>query len=832
MPAIRRRFRIKNANLSRKDVMSRSEVLQRLAARLPLGRREFLRTMANMSLAAGLPTSVTKSWSAFLPQVAINSADHPRPPESTRQNRRVNPLVGTGWHGHTFPGATAPFGLVQLGPDTSGPQRPWYEWDHSGGYCYADKVIDGFSHSHIQGTGAPELGDLLLMPVVSRRNWAWYSATPGKGYSSAFSHVREEARPAYYRVYLETAEVLAELTATTRCGMHRYTFPSNNAGANEVCGLLVDLVHGVGSQAYHAELNIESSTRISGCRYTHGWAPDRHMFFVIEFSHPALGAADVMVDGSAAPSTEKRFSGATLKARFTFQNAQPLLVRVGVSGTGIDGARRNLAEEIPHWNFDAIHRTTEVDWEQLLELLDATLPTPSLQNVFDTAAYHSLTTPNTLSDIDGTYRGENQQIHTKPGFTKYTTISTWDTCRSEFPLLTLMQPERVNDLMQSLLADYQELNGRSLPYFPIWDDETWSQTGFHAVSLILGAYSRGLRNYDAEAIYAAMRKTALDGASGNGNDVLQLEFREHGYVPTAPKKESVFYTLDFSYDYWCVGAMAELLNKKEDAAYFYKLGESYKNIFDAKTGFMRGRTADGKWREPFRPDQEYWDDYTESDAWQATFNVMHDVQGLIDLVGGDANFIAKLDALFAASPRVIDAPPDISGFIGQDAQGNEPSNHIPYLYVFAGAPWKTQYWVRRIMARWYTDTPDGIPGNDDVGQLSSWFTLSALGLYPVNAATGVYVIGSPLVYRATLLNPQMQASFTIVAENNSFENVYVQEVRFNGKPYAKTWITHADLLAGGELVFQMGSKPNKEWGAQSACRPPSGLIDFRSRNRA
>jgi len=499
-------------------------------------------------------------------------------------------------------------------------------------------------------------------------------------------------------------------------------------------------------------------------------------------------------------------------------------MRIGISGTGIEGARANLKSEIPHWDFDAIRHQTEAQWDKLLGLLDCTLPTPALTEVFYTATYHALTTPNTFSDVNGEYRGEDQKIHPSTGFAKYSTISTWDTCRSEFPLLTLMQPQRVNDIVNSLLADYRELNQHSLPYFPIWDDETWSQTGFHVVSLVLAAYTRGLRAYDVEAVYAAMRDTAMAGATGNGNQALQREFREHGYVPTAPKKESVFYTLDFAYDYWCVGAMADLLGKRDDAEYFYKLGRNYRNIFDPRTGFMRGKTTDGKWREPFRPDQEFWDDYTESDAWQATFNVMHDVQGLIDLFGSDERFIAKLDGLFAAAPGIVNGPPDVTGFIGQDAQGNEPSNHIPYLYAFAGAAWKTQYWARKVMARWYTDTPDGIPGNDDVGQLSSWFVLGALGFYPVNAATGVYVIGSPVVHRATIHNPESPTTFTIVAENNSTQNVYVQSVQLNGKPHSRSWFTHADIVAGGELIFRMGAKPNKEWAAALTDRPPSELI--------
>jgi predicted alpha-1,2-mannosidase len=348
-------------------------------------------------------------------------------------------------------------------------------------------------------------------------------------------------------------------------------------------------------------------------------------------------------------------------------------------------------------------------------------------------------------------------------------------------------------------------------------------TGFHVVAMIAGAYARGFRNYDVEAAYAAMRDTAMTGATLNGNKELQEQFRQLGYVAAAENQQSVSRTLDFAYDFWSVGAMAQMLGKSDDAEMFYKLGQNYKNLFDPATGFMRGKTADGKWREPFRPDKEFWEDYTESDAWQATFNVMQDVEGLIDLYGGDAAFIAKLDALFAAPSDVLDSPPDISGMIGQDAQGNEPSHHIPYLYNFAGAPWKTQERVRHI-ARLYNNTPTGVPGNDDCGQISCWVVFAALGFYPVNEVNGVYVIGSPMVERAHIHNQEKRTTFSIVADNNTEANVYIQSAQLNGKDLTRSWLTHDEIVAGGELHFRMGDTPNKEWGAAKADRPPSGLV--------
>jgi predicted alpha-1,2-mannosidase len=763
---------------------------------------------------------------------------------------RVKPIVGTGWHGHMFPGAVAPFGMVQLSPDTSGPpearwngQSDSYGWDHCSGYHYADNAILGFSHTHLQGTGASDLGDVLLMPVVEGRNWSWNHGTPGDqaeaqtealgtdsgwvlaedqtGYFSWFTHDRETAKPGYYAVHLSTPDVQAELTATTRCGMHRYSYPAAGAARQ---GLILDLIHGLGCTVYEAELNIESLSRVSGHRSTHGWAADKQVYFVIELSRPAA-SIEVKTDGNVQPAPGGgQFSGKEMQAVFALTPAaEPLLVRVGISGTSVDGARKNLAEEIPHWNFDGVARQTAQAWSGALAVIEADLPNAASSETFCTAAYHSLVAPATFNDVDGAYRGQDHRNHANPGFTKYTTISIWDIYRGQLPLMMLMQPRRTGDLVRTLLADYDQLGQNSLPVWPLWGNETWCMTGFHVVGMIAAAYARGFRDFDAEAAYAAMRDTALTGATANDNKQLQKQFRHYGYVPTGEGRQSVSRTLDFAYDYWSVGAMAEMLGKSADAAMFYKLGQNYRNLFDAGTGFMRGKTENGQWREPFRPDREYWEDYTESDAWQATFNVMQDVQGLIDLYGGDAAFIAKLDALFAAPSDVLDSPPDITGMVGQDAQGNEPSHHIPYLYPFAGAPWKTQERVRRIL-RLYNNTPTGIPGNDDCGQISCWVVFAALGFYPVNAVNGVYVIGSPTVERARIHNPEKRTTFSIVAENNSAENIYIQTAQLNGKELTRSWLTHSEILSGGELHFRMGRLPNKEWAAARADRPPSGLV--------
>jgi putative alpha-1,2-mannosidase len=632
-----------------------------------LPRRRFLKGCTAAFAAAAASGTLAELAFAESTQDTTSSASGAAPGNL----RFVRPVIGTGWRGHMFPGAVVPFGLVQLSPDTSGGPEPkwniqgdWYGWGHCSGYHFPDNVINGFSHTHVQGTGGGDLGDVLLMPVVEGKNWSWDAGTPPPlaemqaeflgpdsgwvfdsdvaGYRSFFSHEQEVCRPGYYSVFLQTPGVKAELTATTRCGMHRYSYSELPADVGR--GILLDLVHALESKVYHAELKVESATRISGMRGTNGWAHDKQVYFVIEFSQPAK-LIEMNVDGTMSPASPgAKVSGKEIKSILSFApNAKPLSVRVGISCTSVDGASKNLAAEIPHWDFDAVAKETAGAWE----------------------------------------------------------------------------------IVRTMLADYRQLGKHALPMWPLWGNETWSMTGFHAAGMILGAYTRGFRGFDAEEAYAAIRDTAMNGAEGHGRE-LQADFREYGYVPMELHGGGVSCTLDLSYDYWCAGAMAELLGKHDDAAMFYKLGQNYRNVYDASTGFMRGKSKDGTWRSPFRPDQEY-DDYVETDAWQASFSVPHDVQGLIDLHGGDAPFIAKLEGLFTAPSLVLESRPDITGMVGQDAQGNEPSNHNAYLFPFAGAAWKTQYWVRKVAAL-YRNTPAGIPGNDDCGQTVELVCICSAGI--------------------------------------------------------------------------------------------------------
>ncbi len=756
-------------------------------------------------------------------------------------------MVGTGWRGHMFPGAVAPFGLVQLSPDTSGPpdvhwnvQGDWYQWQHCSGYTYRDNIINGFSHTHLQGTGGIDLGDILVMPL-SEANWFWEPGhvedltqmqiealgvgsgvvfSPSElGYRSFFSHDREHARPGYYSVHLETPDVQAELTATTRCGMHRYRY----AGSTGRRGLMVDLAHGLGCQVYAAELTIESPTRITGRRRTHGWAKDREICFALEIS-PAPVSAAISVDGVITPAQPgSHYAGKEIKLIFTAQpDRDELLVRVGISPVSVEGAGRNLAAEISGWDFGAVAQGAGETWTKALSTLDASFSDPATEGTFWSGAYHSLVAPMTYNDADGSYRGQDRANHRDPGFAKYTSLSIWDIYRGEFPFLTLAAPERVNDIIQTLVLDHRQLGQHALPMWPLWGNETWSMIGFHAAGMILGAYMRGFRGFDVEAAYAAIRDTALLGAETRGNRQLQAMFRKYGYVPSDLHAGGVSSTLDLAYDYWCAGTLAKLLGKDEDSALFLQLGQNYRHVYNPATGFMQGKASDGAWRTPFVPNEET-EDYVETDAWQASFSVPHDVGGLIELYGGDAAFIEKLDRLFTSPSPVLNARPDITGMVGQDAQGNEPSNHHPYLFSFAGAPWKTQQWTRKV-AGLYNNTPAGVPGNDDCGQISSWFVFAALGFYPVNAATGVYVLGSPTVDRAILRNPLTGSRFSIVAENNSAQNVFIQRAELNGKELHRSWLTHEQITGEGELHLRMGPSPDKDWAAAPGDRPPSGLV--------
>jgi predicted alpha-1,2-mannosidase len=723
----------------------------------------------------------------------------------------VSTLVGTAGHGHTYPGATIPFGMVQLSPDT-----PLQGWDGSSGYHYSDSSILGFSHTHLSGTGVGGLGDILLMPTVGPVRLD--AGTPGSGYSSSFSHSQEIAKPGYYKVFLKEPQVTAELTATDHCGLHQYTFPeSTNAH------IVIDLAHGVGSSPITTSVNVENNTTISGSRISSGWGGRRAVYFVMQFSSP-FNSYGIEKGGQRLPAGTSTAEDKEVKAFVDYgtANHDQILVKVGISATGVEGARKNLAAEIPGFDFDVTRAAAQKQWSEALGAVQIETPDPHIRSTFYTNLYESYLAPVHYNDADLSYRGLDHQIHTDAKFQNFTTMSLWDTFRAQNPLLTILQPDRVPDIVQSLLAEYQQWGRKSIPIWPLWENETGTMIGYHSAPVIVDAYLKGLRGYDAEAVYQALRDTAM--RDRNGLD----EYKQYGYVLSAGggQKQSVSRTLEYAYDDWCIAQMAGALGHKEDEQLFLKRAANYRNVFESGTGFMRGRKADGSWRRPFNPKQLVWADYTEANAWQYSWTTMQDIPGHISIMGGDAPFVQKLDNLFSEKSDVLADIPDITGLIGQYAHGNEPVHHVAYMYNYAGEPWKTQARVRDIMTTLYNDTPEGQCGNNDCGQMSAWYVFSAVGFYPANPVGGVYVIGSPMVSKATLQldNAHYKGhKFTVIADKNSPTNVYIQSATLNGKPLAKTYITQDELAAGGTLRLTMGPNPNTKWGTAAAARPPSGM---------
>jgi predicted alpha-1,2-mannosidase len=716
------------------------------------------------------------------------------------------PMVGTDAHGHTYPGATVPFGMVQLSPDTG-----TEGWDWCSGYHYPDSVIEGFSHTHLSGTGCGCLGDVMLMPTVGDVHLD--VGTPGNGYASRFSHAQETATPGYYRVFLETPGVTAELTATARCGFHKYTFPASNQSH-----FILDLTHGIGNSTIEDVLRVENQTTVSGCRISDGWGGRRAIYFVMQFSKP-FASFGIEQDGQRLAADAHGAQGKSVKAFFNYQTAahEVVMVKVGISGTGIEGARKNLAAEIPGWNFNRVRAAAVRQWENVLDAVQVQSFDPHIRTTFYANLYLSCLAPTLFNDVDGTYRGYDHQNHTNADFQNYTTFSIWDIYRAEWPLLTLLHPARINDMVQAMLAEYTELGEHTTPIWPLWANETWCMIGYHSVDMIAEAYLDGFRGFDAGTAYQAMRDTAMQDRNG-----LQT-YKELGYVASRPGDQATSKTLEYAFDDWCIARMAQALGRETDAKLFYHRAANYYNLFDRSTRFFRGRLADGTWRTPFSPITLVGDEYTEADAWQYAFDVQQDVPGLIALYGGNSGFIEKMDTMFTTNSFIQTGIPDISGRIGQYSQGDEQSHHVAYLYDYAGAPYKTQYWVRKVMSTLYNDTPAGQCGNTDCGQMAAWYVFSALGFYPMNPDSDVFAIGSPVVSKAVIHLDRKKyhgRTFTVIAKNNSADNIYIQSAALDGKPLDHPWITREELTSGGTLRLVMGPKPNLQWGSAPADRPP------------
>ncbi len=712
----------------------------------------------------------------------------------------INPMIGTSGHGHTFPGATRPFGGVQLSPDTG-----VEGWDWCSGYHYSDSSIIGFSHTHLSGTGRPELLDILLMPTTGDINFdPGTKENPDAGYRSRFSHDNETAHAGYYGVTLDDYSINAELTTSRRAGFHRYT-----ANTSDVINLIIDLQH---SQAtdfiLDGHLNVVNDSLIVGSHTSRGWGVgdelywvEHEVFFAARLSQPIQGAVLWADDNAQAGLSE--IKGTYVKGAFTIplKAGNQLLVKVGISAVDIDGALKNLDAEIPHWDFDGVRASAANEWNAMMKKINVTSTDKALKETFYTAMYHACMAPFTYTDVDNRYRGFDGKVHTADGFTNLTGLSLWDTFRAANPLYTILDPQVVTDIINSALAQYDEYG--LLPVWPLCNSETNCMIGYHAVPVIVDAYLKGIRNFDIEKAYEAMKTSAMQ------DDFGIKYLKEYGYIPTDKDNKSVSKTLEYAFDDWCIAQMAKALGKQDDYSYFMERSRAYKHVFEPASGFMRGRKADGEFVEPFDPTFASYgkSDFIEGNAWQYMWFVPHDVNGLIDLLGGTEPFVAKLDQLFGAETSSSEGKPiDITGLIGEYAHGNEPSHHTAYLYMFADQPWKSQERLDEIMRVFYTNQPDGLCGNEDMGQMSAWYIYSALGFYPVNPADGRYVFGTPRFENAEITMPSGNI-FTIKATNLSPANIYIQSVKLNGEDYDKGYINHATMVDGGTLEFVLGREP-------------------------
>ncbi|RYX83573.1 hypothetical protein EON83_14330 [bacterium] len=723
----------------------------------------------------------------------------------------VNTLVGSAEHGHTFPGATLPFGMVQLSPDT-----PQGGWDGVSGYHYSQNTIRGFSHTHFLGTGIGGLGDILVMPAVGAVD---LNSRNGSSYASRFSHNTETATAGYYSVFLEKPQVKAELTATSRAGMHRYTFPQSDNSH-----IVVDLVSSIGGTLQDAQLKVENDTTISGMRLVGDWGGPRRVYFVMQFSKP-FASTDIQAEGQPVAAGTLDVHSRNIKALVNYKTTanEAITVKVGISSTSLEGARKNLSTEISGFDFDAVKAAAVKTWDNTLGDIQIQTPDPKIRRTFYSNLYFSYLTPTLFNDVDKTYTGPDKKNHVG-NFDYYSTFSLWDTFRAQMPLLNLFQQKRSSDMVNTITNHFEEYEKISTPMWTLWGNEAWVMIGYHSAPVVAETYLKGIGSFDAEKAYQAIKLTAMNSSNRRPDRVALSEYIAQGYINStgSGQKQSVSRLLEYAYDDWCIAKMAEKLGHTEDAKLFYNRAANYRNAFDTNVGFMRGRKADGTWRRPFNPKQLVWADYTEANAWQYNWTVMQDVPGLINITGGDKAFVAKLDEMFNEKDDVMADIPDITGLIGQYAHGNEPVHHVAYMYNYAGVPSKTAERVREIMNKFYNDQPDGQPGNNDCGQMSAWYVFSALGFYPVNPSGGTYEIGSPVVNGATLRFVNGK-SFKVTAVNNSAQNMYIQSATLNGKNYAKSFLTYTDIMNGGELVLRMGNKPKLSWGQSKANRPVSGM---------
>jgi len=701
----------------------------------------------------------------------------------------VNPFIGTDGPGNTYPGATIPFGMVQLSPDIGIPG-----WDRIAGYYYQDTIISGFSHTHLTGTGAGDLYDILVMPTNSR----FTKRIKENNYKpfSSFSHNKEEASPGYYSVDLLDFGIKAELTATERTGIHKYTFPEDDNSQ-----IYIDLGYSLNwDSPTETYIRVVDDNTIEGFRKSTGWAKDQRLYFVIKISKPfnsyKLYKNDSLVNSPIKGKNTK------IILNYVTENNEEIILKTGLSTATIQGAYRSLELEAANFNFNDYKNRAGTLWENELQKITIETRDKNKKEIFYTMLYQSMLAPTLLSDHNGNYKGANDTIAKAIGFNRYDTFSLWDTYRAAHPLYTILHRNRVSDMINSLLAHYKETG--LLPVWSMQGNETNMMIGYHAVPVIVDAYFKNIKGFDIKLAFEACKKSAMDNSR-------QIDiYKDLGYIPIDEHHEnwSVSKTLEYAYDDWCIAQFAKDLGKTEDYDYFFKRSENWRNVYDKQSTFMRPKLADGTFIKEFVP-KEYTAYFCESNAWQYFWSVSQNIEGLIEVVGGAEKFEKKLDSMFTFNPLPEDNLPIFStGMIGQYAHGNEPSHHVGYLYNYVGKPWKTQELIREILETQYKNTPDGHCGNEDCGQMSSWYIFSSLGFYPVNPSQGVYSFGSPIFDKATI-NLENGKKFVIETVNNNNENKFIQSIELNGKSITQNYILHKDILKGGYLIFTMGKQPNK-----------------------
>jgi len=736
----------------------------------------------------------------------------------------VNPFTGSKNMGHTFPGATAPFGMVQLSPETN--LEEMYNVDgtynsevyrYCSGYQYDDSTIFGFGHTHFSGTGHSDLGDFLIMPTVGQVvTEPGNPAIEGSGYYSKFSHDREHAEPGYYSVELDDYKILAELTATERVGFHQYTFPESDS-SNIILDMVSNIYNYDGKNVW-TFIRVENDSLVTGYRQTTGWARTRTVFFAMQFSKPFISYGQKKYDKSPYNGFYRRFNenenfpemaGREIRAWFRFKTSddEKVKIKFALSPVSTNGALENLMAETPNWNFDEVRKSTQDKWNQELSKIVVETETPEQKVTFYTALYHTMLSPILYEDADGSYRGLDQNIYKSDGFTNYTIFSLWDTYRALHPLFNIIQPERNNDMIKSMLAHYDQSVHKMLPIWSHYANENWCMIGYHSVSVIADAIAKGTTDVDIKrALEAAATTSKVPYFDGVG-DYMQL-----GYVAEDGSPNSVSKTLEYAYDDWCIAQIALAAGDKGVYDEYMLRAESYKNVYDPTIGYMRPKLTNGEWRPQFDPIDTHGQGFIEGNALNYGLYVPQEVDSMIAMMGGKDKFSAHLDMIFNTEidDKYIEKNEDITrdGIIGNYVHGNEPGHHIPYLYNWTNDPWKTQERVRMIMETMYSDKEDGLCGNDDAGQMSAWYVFSTMGFYPVIPGSDQYALGSPSVVKATI-RLENGKSLTINTVNQGKNNVYVDKVEINGKPVAGNSIRHSDITNGGEIVFYMSNNPAK-----------------------